>query len=113
VIELLGRRREVRVFARHADVPHGRYLEITFADGDTAMIVLDQGFGAWAPPRHVAVRHDFGADIIAQARRLMSVNALVQHRGIGRTYFVAKRGAPDRADRIRAGVALLSGTADD
>jgi hypothetical protein len=50
VIEALGRLSAVRVSVRHTDVPHGRYLNIRFADGRTATIVLDQGFGAWAPP---------------------------------------------------------------
>jgi hypothetical protein len=92
VIELLGQQRAVRVSVRHTDVPHGRYLSITFTDGSAATIVLDQGFGAWTPPRHVTVRHDFGADAAAQAKRLASVNAVLQHRGIGKTYLVATSG---------------------
>ena len=92
VIELLGERSGVRVLVRHKDVPHGRYLDIDFADGTVATIVLDQGFGAWAPPRHVTVRHNFGVDPAAQATRLASVNAAIQRRGIGKTYLVATRG---------------------
>jgi len=54
--------------------------------------VLDQGFGAWAPPRHVTVRYDFGADVTAQVKRLATVNAILQRRGIGKTYLVATSG---------------------
>jgi hypothetical protein len=92
VIELLGKLCAIRVSVRHTDVPHGRYLNIRFADGGTATIVLDQGFGAWAPPRNVSVRHDFGANIAAQAKRLASVNTVLQRRGIGGTYLVAMSG---------------------
>lgn len=76
VIELLGKQRAYHVSVHHTDVPHGRYLGITFADGSAATTVLDQGFGAWAPPRHVAVRHDFGAEVAAQAKRLASSTRL-------------------------------------
>jgi hypothetical protein len=89
VIELLGKQSGIRASVRHTDVPHGRYLNIRFADASGATIVLDQGFGAWAPPRHVSVRYDFSADVGAQAKRLTSVNAVVQRRGIGKTYIVA------------------------
>lgn len=92
VLELLGQLSAIRVSVRYTDVPHGRYLNIRFADGGTATIVLDQGFGAWAPPRNVPVRFDFGADIAAQAKRLASINAVLQRRGIGRTYLVATAG---------------------
>ena len=89
MIELLGKQSEVRVSVRHKEVPHGRFLNIDFADGSVATIVLDQGFGAWAPPRRVPVRHDFGADVVAQARRLASANAVLQRRRLGKTYMVA------------------------
>jgi DEAD/DEAH box helicase domain-containing protein len=89
VIEQLGKQRGVRVSVLHRDVPHGRYLSIDFRDGSRATIVLDQGFGAWAPPRNVSVRYDFGADIAAQAKRLATVNAVLQRGGIGKTYLVA------------------------
>jgi DEAD/DEAH box helicase domain-containing protein len=89
VIELLGKQNGFRVSVHHKDVPHGRYLNVGFADGGAATIVLDQGFGAWVPPRHVIVRHDFGADAATQAKRLASVNAILERRGIGGTYMVA------------------------
>ena len=93
-----GGHRNVWEAARHhvsllqKEVPHGRYLDVGFADGSAATIVLDQGFGAWAPPRHVTVRYDFGADAAAQVRRLATMNAVLQRRGIGKTYFVATSG---------------------
>jgi hypothetical protein len=92
VIELFGKQRGVRVSLCQKDVPHGRYLDVKFADGSAASIVMDQGFGAWAPPRHVPVRYDFGGDVGAQARRLVTVNAMLQRRGIGKTYLVATSG---------------------
>jgi hypothetical protein len=71
------------------DVPHGRYLDVDFADGTAATIVLDQGFGAWAPPRQVTVRYEFAADATSQVRRLATLNAILQRRGIGKTYLIA------------------------
>lgn len=92
VIELFGKQHGVQISLRQKDVPHGRYLDIDFADGSAATVVLDQGFGAWGPPRHVAVRFDFAADVTSQARRLATVNAVLQRRGIGKTYLVATSG---------------------
>jgi len=92
VIELFGKQRGIRVSLRQKDVPHGRYLNVDFADGSAAMIVLDQGFGAWVPPRDIPVRHDFDADVEGQVRRLASVNAVLRRRGIGMTYLVATSG---------------------
>jgi hypothetical protein len=92
VIELFGKQRGVHISLRQKDVPHGRYLDIDFADGSAATIVLDQGFGAWGAPRHVTVRFDFGADVATQAMRLATVNAVVQRRGFGKTYLVATLG---------------------
>jgi prepilin-type processing-associated H-X9-DG protein len=56
VIELLGKQNGIRVYVHHKDVPHGRYLNVSFADGGAATIVLDQGFGAWLPPRRAEAR---------------------------------------------------------
>ena len=89
MIELFGKQRGVRVSVRQKSVPHGRYLSFAFNDGSRATIVLDQGFGAWAPRRHVSVPYDFGVDPTAQARRLGNINAVLQRRGIGKTYLVA------------------------
>jgi hypothetical protein len=89
VIELFGKQRGVHVSVLHKGVPHGRYLSIDFKDGSHATIVLDQGFSTWAPPRHVSVRYDFGADPAAQAKRLATINTVLQRRGMGKTYIVA------------------------
>ncbi|TIV68462.1 MAG: DEAD/DEAH box helicase [Mesorhizobium sp.] len=89
VIELLGQQRGIRVSVVNKDVPHGRYLDIEFKDETRAMIVLDQGFGAWSPRRHIPVRHDFGVDSRSQAKKLASTNAVLQRSGAGKTYFVA------------------------
>jgi hypothetical protein len=92
VIELLGKQRGLHVSLLQKDVPHGRYLDVNFADVTAATIVLDQGFGAWTPPPQVTVRHDFAADATSQARRIATLNAILQRRGIGKTYLVATSG---------------------
>jgi ATP-dependent helicase YprA (DUF1998 family) len=92
VIELFGKQRGLHISLLQKDVPHGRYLDLDFADGTAATIVLDQGFGAWAPPRQVTVRYDFSADATSQVRRLTTLNAILQRRGIGKTYLVATPG---------------------
>src|SRR6185437_2489836 len=89
VIELLGKQRGLHVSLLQKDVPHGRYLDVYFDDGMAATIVLDQGFGAWVPPRQVTVRYDFTADPTSQVRRIATLNAILQRRGIGKTYLVA------------------------
>jgi DEAD/DEAH box helicase domain-containing protein len=68
VIELLGEHRGVDVSLHQRDVPHGRYLDVCFANGGAATI---------------------GANAAAQVKRLTTVNTLLQRRGIGKTYFVA------------------------
>src|SRR5690606_13661505 len=92
VVERLGKQRELCVTLQHKDVPHGRYMRIEYVDGSRATIVLDQGFGAWVPLRHVRVRYDFDADSEIQVQRLVSVNAELQRKGSGATYIVALAG---------------------
>ncbi|MER8975272.1 DEAD/DEAH box helicase [Mesorhizobium sp. M0800] len=99
VTALLGQQRGIGVSVVHKDVPHGRYLDIEFKDGSRATIVLDQGFGAWSPPRHIPVRHDFGADKAAQAKKLAAINAVLHRNGIGKTYLVATRTLAGSEDR--------------
>jgi hypothetical protein len=89
VVEALGRHRGVRVSLIHRNVPHGRYLNIDFRDESRATIVLDQGFGAWVPPRQVSVQYDFAADTDVQANSLATINAVLQRRGAGKTYLIA------------------------
>lgn len=89
VIEALGRLRSMDVSLRHAEVPHGRYLRLDFSDGALVTIVLDQGFGAWAPKRGLTIKHDFGAVPADQAKRLATLNVVLERRGVGATYFVA------------------------
>jgi len=92
VIESFGKQRGLHVLLLQKDVPHGRYLNVDFADGTAATIVLDQGFGAWAPPRQVTVRYDFAADATSQVKRLATLSAILQRRGVGKTYLVATSG---------------------
>ena len=70
------------------EVPHGRYLRITFANGRTAQLVLDQGFGAWRSQGGSAL-HDFRAPAQKQALAMRSWNVGVVRSGIGSSYVVA------------------------
>jgi hypothetical protein len=67
---------------------HGRKLQLEYADGRKALVLLDQGFGYWRivgnPPRH-----DFRASPAAQASDLYRSNAAVS--GIGESYFAVAR----------------------
>lgn len=92
VVERFGRQRGLYVTLQHKDVPHGRYLRIEYVDGSRATVVLDQGFGAWVPLRHVRVRYDFAADPQTQTQQLAAVNAVLQRKGGGATYIVAVAG---------------------
>lgn len=89
VVELFGKQRGLRVSLLQKEVPHGRYLDINFADGTAATIVLDQGFGAWTPPRQITVRYDFATDATSQVRRLATLNAILRRRRADKTYLVA------------------------
>lgn len=89
VIEALAGSGGLEVNLRHADVPHGRYLSLSLGDGVLVTIVLDQGFGAWSPKRGVTVKHDFAAGPSEQAKRLATLNIMLERRGVGATYFVA------------------------
>lgn len=57
--------------------PHARRMEITFADGKTLFIILDQGFGPWNT--NLPVQFDHQNDASAQAKRLLSINALIHN----------------------------------
>jgi hypothetical protein len=89
VTELYGAQRGLDVSLLQKDVPHGRFIVVDFDDGTAATVVLDQGFGAWVPPRQVTVRYDFAADTALQVKRLGSFNVVLQRRGAGKTYLVA------------------------
>src|SRR5690606_10174732 len=80
VIERLGTLRELDVKLHQKDVPHGRYLRILFGNGAGATIVLDQGFGAWGPPPHTRLRHDFTAAAHEQAQSLARANMVLEQR---------------------------------
>lgn len=67
---------------------HGRKLELEYADGRKALVLLDQGFGYWRivgnPPRY-----DFRAAPAAQASDLYRSIATVS--GMGESYFAVTR----------------------
>lgn len=92
VIAALGAKRGLVTSVSHRDVPHGRFMTLLFADKSRATIILDQGFGAWAPPRGVVARFDFNAEHAQQAERLGTFNVILEKQGAGRTYVIAARG---------------------
>ncbi|WP_420392105.1 DEAD/DEAH box helicase [Acuticoccus sp.] len=90
-IEAYGRIRRLRLSVHHAIVPHARSLTLAFSDGHAAKVMLDQGFGAWAPPSNVKVKHPFAIPPEAQAAALAKINVVIQRKGEGATYLVATR----------------------
>lgn len=91
VIEELALLRGLQILVRHENVPHGRFMEIEFKDGSSAMVVLDQGFGAWAPPPGRPIRCDFSLPPASQAKWLSAFDVGLQRRGAGKTYMVVSR----------------------
>lgn len=68
-----------------ADDPgHGCKLELEYADGQKAIVLLDQGFGYWRISGP-APKHDFRAEPKLQANRLCTSIASVS--GFGESYF--------------------------
>jgi hypothetical protein len=75
-----------------AQVPHGRYMTITFDDGAIATIVFDQGFGAWRTTSSGnLVAHDFRVSARRQAEALSKASVSVAKAGYGPTYIVASK----------------------
>ncbi|MGO8236097.1 DEAD/DEAH box helicase [Rhizobium ruizarguesonis] len=75
-----------------AQVPHGRYMTITFDDGAVATIVFDQGFGAWRTTSSGnLVTHDFRVSARRQAEALSKASVSVAKAGYGPTYIVASK----------------------
>jgi hypothetical protein len=91
VIEELALLRGLQVLVRHEHVPHGRFMDIEFKDGSGAVVVLDQGFGPWAPPPGRPIRCDFSLPPAAQAKWLSAFEVGLQRRGAGKTYMVVSR----------------------
>ncbi|MDX0847213.1 DEAD/DEAH box helicase [Sinorhizobium medicae] len=73
-----------------AQIPHGRYMDVTFEGGVTVTLVFDQGFGAWRAGGG-NIRHDFGAPLARQANALARLSIPVARSGYGPTYIVASR----------------------
>lgn len=55
--------------------PHNRKLTLSFTDGTSAVVLLDQGFGVWRA--RSSQRHDFRAGPRAQAKALLELAGLV------------------------------------
>jgi|GEM_PF-2141650 len=67
---------------------HGRKLELEYADGRKALVLLDQGFGYWRIVGNVP-RYDFRAAPAAQASDLYRSTVAVS--GTGESYFAVTR----------------------
>lgn len=91
VIEELAFLKGLQISVLHENVPHGRFMDIEFQDGSGAIVVLDQGFGAWAPPQGRPIRCDFSLPPPAQAKWLSAFDVGLQRRGAGKTYMVVSR----------------------
>ena len=67
---------------------HGRKLELEYADGHKALVLLDQGFGYWRIASNIP-RHDFRAAPSGQAGDLYRSPAAVS--ASGESYFAVAR----------------------
>jgi len=67
---------------------HGRKLELEYADGHKALVLLDQGFGYWRIASNIP-RHDFRAAPSGQASDLYRSPAAVS--ASGESYFAVAR----------------------
>lgn len=73
-------------------IPHARYMDITFEGGIKVTLVFDQGFGAWRTTASGgSIRHDFGAPLSIQAKALGRLSIPLARNGHGSTYIVASR----------------------
>jgi DEAD/DEAH box helicase domain-containing protein len=82
----------VSLNVQFAQVPHARYMNITFEGGIAVALAFDQGFGAWRTTGSGAnVRHDFSAPLPRQANALARLSIPVARNGFGPTYIVASR----------------------
>lgn len=73
-------------------IPHARYMDITFEGGIKVTLVFDQGFGAWRTTASGgSMRHDFGAPLSIQAKALGRLSIPLVRNGHGSTYIVASR----------------------
>ncbi|PDS34695.1 ATP-dependent helicase [Rhizobium anhuiense] len=86
-----GRLKNIDVDVVVGDCGHGRFLDLTFADGRVATVIFDQGFGAWSPTvRDNRTTHDFRQSEHAQAMSLNKANPMLARKGIWPTYVVIK-----------------------
>lgn len=89
VAQFLGEKLSLDVALEVTDTAiHGRKLELEFADGRKALVLLDQGFGYWRIVGNLP-RYDFRAAPAAQAGDLYRSNAAVS--GTGESYFAVAR----------------------
>ncbi|HXQ45769.1 MAG TPA: DEAD/DEAH box helicase [Caulobacteraceae bacterium] len=68
---------------------HGRRLTLTFASGRRALVLFDQGFGAWRPDR--GARFDFTRSLADQVRQLQTATAMVRLPQGARTYVISQK----------------------
>lgn len=82
----------VNLNVKFAQVPHARYMDITFEGGLAVSLAFDQGFGAWRTPSNgTNIRHDFSAALPRQVKELSRLSVPLARNGHGPTYMVASR----------------------
>jgi hypothetical protein len=89
VVQLLGDKLGLDVALEVATSGmHGRKLELEYANGSKAIVLLDQGFGYWRIVGNLP-RYDFNAALAVQANALFGLNATVS--GTGESYFAVTK----------------------
>lgn len=91
-IRAYAQEKGLNLTVQFAQIPHGRYMEVTFESDQTVTLVFDQGFGAWrTTARSGIINHDFRAPISHQATALARLSIPLVRNGHGPTYIVASR----------------------
>jgi ATP-dependent helicase YprA (DUF1998 family) len=89
VVQLLGDKLGLDVAIEvTASGMHGRKLELEYANGSKAIVLLDQGFGYWRIAGNLP-RYDFNAAPAVQASALFGLSATVS--GTGESYFAVTK----------------------
>ncbi|SDX49204.1 ATP-dependent helicase YprA, contains C-terminal metal-binding DUF1998 domain [Allochromatium warmingii] len=60
------------------ELPHARELTLTWNDGQTWSMRLDQGFGYWRVVRQIGPEFPFEADVTRQLAKLRSTNPVIE-----------------------------------
>jgi hypothetical protein len=83
-----GIKKGLTVTLATGDAPHGRRLTLDFVSGGSAVVLLDQGFGAWAMSGRAPF--DFRVSAAGQTAALERASGIVVNRESAGTYFVVE-----------------------